>query len=73
MEKANGSSYGRNVIPIVDLKIRLGPERRAHDKNTRIFVVELEGNAGVGYCIAAVGKLEDRLLTLFDLENLVLN
>jgi purine-binding chemotaxis protein CheW len=84
------------VIPIVDLRRRFGMQRKEHDKNTRIVVVELNGKI-VGFVvdavsevlripksvteqpppivagidadyITAVGKLEDRLLILLDLE-----
>jgi purine-binding chemotaxis protein CheW len=87
------------VIPIIDLRRRFGMERKEHDKNTRIVVVELGGRivgfivdavqevlriprsvtepppslvAGVrGEYITAVGKLEDRLLILLDLEKVL--
>ncbi len=89
------------VIPVVDLRQRLGMEPKARDKNTRIIVMELGGNV-VGFVvdavsevlripksvtepppslgatatadyITAVGKLEDRLLTLLDLERVLAN
>jgi len=89
------------VIPVVDLRSRLGMARREHDKNTRIVVVELSGKV-VGFVvdavsevlripksvtepppalaagmnaeyITAVGKLNDRLLTLLDLERILTN
>jgi purine-binding chemotaxis protein CheW len=89
------------VIPIIDLRRRFGIERREHDKNTRIVVVELQGKV-VGFVvdavrevlripgsvtepppaavadvnsefITAVGKLDDRLLILLDLEKVLLN
>jgi purine-binding chemotaxis protein CheW len=88
------------VIPIIDLRRRFGMERKDHDKNTRIVVIELSGKV-VGFVvdgvrevlriprnlteapppmvagvdaeyITAVGKLDDRLLILLDL-NKVLN
>lgn len=87
------------VIPIIDLRRRFGLERKEHDKNTRIVVVELSGKvvgfvvdavsevlripksvteppppivAGIGAdYITAVGKLEDRLLILLDLEKVL--
>ena len=87
------------VIPIIDLRRRFGMERKEHDKNTRIVVVELSGKvvgfvvdavsevlripksvteppppivAGIGAeYITAVGKLEDRLLILLDLEKVL--
>ncbi len=84
------------VIPIIDLRTRFGMQRKEHDKNTRIIVVELKSSV-VGFVvdavsevlriqrsvieppptivagihadyITAVGKLEDRLLILLDLE-----
>ena len=87
------------VIPIVDLRQRFGMERREHDKNTRIIVVELSGQV-LGFVvdavrevlriprsvtepppalaggvreeyITAVGKLDDRLLILLDLEKVL--
>jgi purine-binding chemotaxis protein CheW len=87
------------VIPIIDLRRRFGMERKEHDKNTRIVVVELSGRVlgfvvdavrevlriprsmteppphlvGVGReeYIKAVGKLDDRLLILLDLEKVL--
>jgi purine-binding chemotaxis protein CheW len=87
------------VIPIIDLRRRFNMERKDHDKNTRIVVVELSGVV-VGFVvdavsevlripksvteppppivagiradyITAVGKLEDRLLILLDLEKVI--
>ena len=87
------------VIPIIDLRRRFRMERKEHDKNTRIVVVELGGKV-VGFVvdavsevlripksvteppppivagvdaeyITAVGKLEDRLLILLDLEKVL--
>ncbi len=89
------------VVPIVNLRVRLGMERRERDKNTRIIVTELKGMV-IGFVVDAVnevlriprsvtepppsavvskggsyvtgvGKLSDRLLTLLDLEELLLN
>jgi purine-binding chemotaxis protein CheW len=89
------------VIPVVDLRTRLGLARKEHDKNTRIIVVELSGKV-IGFVvdavsevlripksvtepppdvvngmnadyITAVGKLEDRLLTLLDLDKILTN
>ncbi|HVN49371.1 MAG TPA: chemotaxis protein CheW [Bacteroidota bacterium] len=89
------------VIPIVDLRSRFGMERRDHDRNSRIVVVELNGKI-IGFVvdsvnevlripknvtepppalvadidtkyIKAVGKLDDRLLILLDLEMLLLD
>ena len=87
------------VIPIIDLRRRFGMERKEHDKNTRIVVVELSGRVlgfvvdavrevlriprcvteppphlvgvGRGEYIKAVGKLDDRLLILLDLEKVL--
>jgi purine-binding chemotaxis protein CheW len=87
------------VIPIIDLRRRFDMDRKEHDKNTRIVVVELQGKV-VGFVvdavrevlripksvteppppivaginaeyITAVGKLEDRLLILLDLEGVL--
>lgn len=87
------------VIPVVDLRTRLGMPRKDQDKNSRIVVVELHGIV-VGFVvdsvqevlripksvtepppamasgveaeyITAVGKLEDRLLILLDLERVL--
>lgn len=87
------------VIPIVDLRTRLGLDRKERDKNTRIIVVELNGSI-VGFVvdevsevlriskqvtepppsivgnidsefITAVGKLDDRMLILLDLDKLL--
>jgi purine-binding chemotaxis protein CheW len=89
------------VIPVIDLRSRLGIKRKAHDKNTRIIIVELMDKV-VGFVvdavnevlriprsiteppppvatgtnteyITAVGKLDDRLLTLLDLEKTLMN
>ncbi|HVO75263.1 MAG TPA: chemotaxis protein CheW [Ignavibacteriaceae bacterium] len=87
------------VIPVIDLRCKLGMDRKPHDKNTRIIVVEVEGKT-VGFIvdavnevlripkniteappelatginsefIKAVGKLDDRLLILLDLEKII--
>ncbi|MCX6151072.1 MAG: chemotaxis protein CheW [Ignavibacteriales bacterium] len=87
------------VIPIIELRTRLGLEKIEYTKDTRIIVVELEGKT-VGFIvdavnevlripssitekppelvagidsdyITAVGKLEDRLLILLDLEKVL--
>lgn len=87
------------VIPVIDLRCKLGIAKKEHDKNTRIIVVEVKGNT-VGFIvdavnevlripkniteappalvsgvnsefIKAVGKLEDRLLILLDLEKVI--
>jgi len=84
------------VIPIVNLRLKLGMPKKEEDKNTRIIVVELDGKT-IGFLvdavsevlriprsiteppppmvsgiqseyITAVGKLEDRLLILLDLD-----
>lgn len=44
------------VIPIVDLRTRLGIEHKEHDKNTRIIVVELL-NRTVGFIVDAVNEV----------------
>ncbi len=87
------------VIPVIDLRRKLGMDRKPHDKNTRVIVVEVEGKT-VGFIvdavnevlripkniteappelvtginsefIKAVGKLDDRLLILLDLEKII--
>lgn len=87
------------VIPIIDLRTRLKIEKKEHDKDTRIIVVEIAGKT-VGFIvdavkevlriptsiiepppqiatgidsdfIRAVGKLDDRLLILIDLEKVL--
>ena len=87
------------VIPVVDLRTKLGMPKKEHDKNTRIIVVEVEGKT-IGFIVDAVnevlripkditeappeivaginsefiksvGKLEDRLLILLDLQKLL--
>ena len=84
------------VIPVIDLRVKLGMERKEHDNETRIVVVEVEEKT-IGFIvdsvnevlriptniteppppmvagiesdyITAVGKLEDRLLILLDLD-----
>ena len=86
------------VIPVIDLRAKLRLERKKHDKNTRIIVVEVASKI-VGFIedavrevlripkditeappelvsgvnsefIMAVAKLEDRLITLIDLEKI---
>ena len=44
------------VIPIIDLRRRFGLERKEHDKNTRIVVVELNGKV-VGFVVDAVQEV----------------
>ncbi len=44
------------VIPVIDLRSRFGMERKAHDKNTRIIVVELTGKI-VGFVVDAVREV----------------
>jgi purine-binding chemotaxis protein CheW len=87
------------VIPIVELRKRLGMEPRERDNNTRIVVVDVNGRT-IGFIvdavnevlrvptsviepppaltagidaefITAIGKLEDRLLILLDLERVL--
>lgn len=86
------------VIPVIDLRTRLGMVKKEHDQNTRIIVIEVQGNT-LGFIVDAVkevlripsgiteippeltsgvdseyiksvGKLEDRLLILIDLEKI---
>lgn len=87
------------VIPVLDLRQKLGLPRREHDNNTRIIVVEVNGKT-IGFIvdgvkevlripvsiteappeiatginsdyIKSVGKLDDRLLILIDLEKIL--
>ena len=87
------------VIPVIDLRIRLGMVKLEHDKDTRIVVVDIEGKT-IGFIvdsvsevlriprsiteappplttginaeyITAIGKLEDRLIILLDLEKIL--
>jgi len=89
------------VIPVVDLRRRLGMEAKAKDTHSRIIVMELSGRV-VGFVvdavsevlripksvteappsvvagasadyITAVGKLDNRLLTLLDLDKVLAN
>jgi purine-binding chemotaxis protein CheW len=84
------------IIPVVDLRIKLGLAKQSHTKSTRIVVVELN-NQVVGFIVdevneviritkntieeppemisgvnrefvTGIGKLEDRLLILLNLE-----
>jgi purine-binding chemotaxis protein CheW len=84
------------IIPVVDLRAKLGLEKKDYNKNTRIIVVEIADKT-IGFIvdkvsevlripknvtetppelvssvnseyITAVGKLEDRLLILLDLN-----
>lgn len=86
------------VIPVIDLRTRLGMIKKEHDQNTRIIVIDVLGNT-LGFIvdsvkevlripsnitevppdlvsnvdseyIKSVGKLEDRLLILIDLEKI---
>ena len=87
------------VIPIIDLRRRFGLDSKAHDKHTRIIVIEINDMivgfvvdsvsevlripastveppppvvAGVeSEYISGVGKLQDRLLILLDLDKLL--
>ena len=87
------------IIPVIDLRVKLGMARKEHGKNTRIVVVELNGQT-LGFIvdevnevlripkeiteappdmvggmnsdyITSIGKLEDRLLILLDLEKIL--
>lgn len=88
------------VIPVIDLRTKLGMEKKECDKDTRIVVVVIDEKT-VGFLvdavsevlriprniteappeittgknseyITAVGKLDDRLLTLLDLNRILL-
>ena len=87
------------VLPVIDLRAKLGLPKKEYDKDTRIVVVNIEGKT-VGFLvdavsevlripksiteappeiitginseyITAVGKLDDRLLILLDLNKLL--
>ena len=87
------------VIPVIDLRLKFGMQKKEPDRNTRIIVMEVSGKT-VGFIvdsvnevlripknvteappplamginseyIKAVGKLEDRLLILIDLEKIL--
>lgn len=87
------------IIPVIDLRSKMGMQRKEHDSNTRIIVVEVTGKT-VGFIvdsvtevlripaditepppsmvaginsefIKSVGKLDDRLLILIDLEKIL--
>ncbi len=88
------------VIPVIDLRRRLNMEKKEHDKDTRIIVVEIETRT-IGFIvdsvnevlripvniteappslvtggidsnfIKSVGKLDDRLLILIDLNKIL--
>ncbi len=87
------------VIPVINLRHKMGLPKKDHDKNTRIIVVELReqilgfivdsvkeviripesiteappnsvSRTGSDF-IKAVGKLDDRLLILIDLEKII--
>ncbi len=87
------------VIPVIDLRTKMGMPKKEADNNTRIVVVEINGKT-VGFIVDAVkevlripssitepppqivaginseyiksvGKLEDRLLILIDLEKIL--
>ena len=87
------------VIPVLDLRVKLGMPRKEHGISTRIVVVEINGQT-IGFIvdevnevlripksitetppdmvggvnsefITSIGKLEDRLLILLDLEKIL--
>jgi purine-binding chemotaxis protein CheW len=87
------------IIPVLDLRVKLGMARKEHGKDTRIVVVELKGQT-IGFIvdevsevlrvpkeiteappdmiggvnsdyITSIGKLEDRLLIMLDLEKIL--
>ncbi|HTY35594.1 MAG TPA: chemotaxis protein CheW [Bacteroidota bacterium] len=89
------------VIPVIDLRSRLGMAPKEHDRRTRTVVVEVGGKV-VGFVvdsmsevlriprsltepppsvvagidadyITAIGKLDDRLLTLLDIEKVLVH
>ena len=44
------------VIPVIDLRVKLGMPRKDHDKNTRIVVVELKGQT-IGFIVDEVNEV----------------
>ncbi|NWF90412.1 MAG: purine-binding chemotaxis protein CheW [Ignavibacteriaceae bacterium] len=87
------------IVPVIDLRVKLGMTRKEHGKDTRIVVVELKGKT-MGFIvdevnevlriskditeappdivggvnseyITSIGKLDDRLLILLDLEKIL--
>jgi purine-binding chemotaxis protein CheW len=89
------------VIPILDLRIRMGMEKKERDTQTRIIVVDISQKT-IGFIvdevtevlripksvietppdlvsdkksefITGIGKLEDRLLILLDLDKIISN
>ena len=87
------------IVPVIDLRVKLGMVRKDHGKDTRIVVVELKGKT-MGFIvdevnevlriskditeappdivggvnseyITSIGKLDDRLLILLDLEKIL--
>ena len=87
------------IIPVLDLRVKLGMAKKSHGKNTRIVVVNLNdrtigfivdevsevlripknitetppdlvGGVNSDY-ITSIGKLEDRLLILLDLDKIL--
>lgn len=89
------------IIPVIDLRTKLGMNKKEYDKNTRIIVVEVEAKT-LGFIvdqvsevlripksvteappelvsgvdseyITSVGKLDDRLLILLDLNKVFTN
>ena len=89
-----------NVIPVIDLRSRLGMPEKEHDKQTRIIVADVEdrtvglivdavsevirmdanlvepppeiivGSGDKGKYIKGVGKLDDKLLMLLDINSM---
>jgi purine-binding chemotaxis protein CheW len=87
------------IIPVIDLRTRLGLAKKEHDKDSRIIVVDLERKT-IGFIvdgvsevlripvsiteappaivsgidsefIKSIGKLDDRLLILIDLQRVL--
>lgn len=44
------------IIPVIDLRIKLGMAKNLHDNNTRIVVVELKGNT-IGFIVDEVSEV----------------
>jgi purine-binding chemotaxis protein CheW len=75
------------VIPVIDLRLKLKIEKKEYDKNTRIIVdsvnevLRIQANlteappdmvSGIeSEYIKSVGKLEDRLLILIDIQKII--
>jgi purine-binding chemotaxis protein CheW len=52
------------IVPVIDLRLRLGMEARAYDGATCIIVVEVEGSAGV----VVMGIIVDRVVEVIYID-----